>query len=73
MCTLRETGVAFSEWRAYFPKIWPKALEKKGELSGKFGTAYFRKGLDLLFHIELLSKSVSLPTEALLDYFRIKL
>lgn len=73
MCALREAGTPFVEWRSHFPKIWPKALEKKAEISGKLSGAYFHKGLELLFQVELLSKSSSLPTDALLDYFRIKL
>jgi len=73
MCALRQAGVSFSEWKAHFPKIWPKALEKKAEISNKLGGAYFRKGLDLLFQIELLAKSGPVPADALLDYFRSQL
>ncbi len=73
MCALRGAGVPLGEWKSHFPKMWPKALEKKAEMSARLGGAYFHKGLDLLFQVELLSKSGSLPTDALLDYFRIKL
>lgn len=73
MCSLRQAGIPFGEWKPHFPKLWAKALEKKADLSAKLGGAYFRKGLDLLFQIDLLSKSGSLPPDALLDYFRLKL
>ena len=73
MCALRGAGVPFGEWKSHFPKIWPKTLEKKAEMAARLGGAYFGRGLELLFQVELLSKSGSLPTDALLDYFRIKL
>ncbi len=73
MCQLKGAGVPFGEWRSHFPKIWPKALEKKAEISGRLGAAYFHRGLELLFQVELLSKSGGPATDALLDYFRIKL
>ena len=72
MCALKQSAVPFGEWRTHFPKIWPKALEKKAHLADHLGAAYFRKGLNLLFQIELLSKSGPIPTDALIDYFRIK-
>lgn len=73
MCALRNASVPLSEWKSHFPKIWPKALEKKAQAAEQLGAAYFRKGLNLLFEIELLSKSGSVPTDALIDFFRVKL
>ena len=59
-----------AEWSAYLPKIWPKTLEKRASQAAGLGSAYFRKALDLLFEIELLSRSGQTHETALLDLFR---
>lgn len=54
------------------PRIWPKALEKKVSLSRRQGSAFFRKGLEHLFEIELASRNNITSYAALLDLFRAK-
>jgi DNA polymerase III subunit delta len=62
------------EWSAYLPRIWPKTLEKRSGQAAKLGRSFFKKGLDLLFSVELLSRTGSAAHEgALLDFFRMKL
>ena len=73
LATLIETKVPSQEWSAYLPKIWPKTLEKRSTQASQKGSAWFRKGLDLLFEIELLSRDGSSQTVALLDLFRLRL
>lgn len=73
MHQLMASHTPLSEWGPYFPKMWGKAIEKKADRARELGAAHFRKGLDNLFEIELLAKSSSVPTEALLDSFRLKL
>jgi DNA polymerase-3 subunit delta len=73
MCALHESGVPSLEWGGYFPKIWPKALEKKSRVACQEGSDYFRKGLDRLFEVELLAKSGAVPLDALFDSYRLKL
>ncbi len=61
------------EWSAHLPKIWPKTLEKRSAQAIKLGVSYFQKGLDLLFEIELLSRTGQTNEAALLDLFRCSL
>lgn len=70
---LMEEGVPFQEWNPYFPKVWPKTLEKRREQAARKGSHHFQKGLDLLYRIESLSRSGSNQMEALLDLFRASL
>jgi hypothetical protein len=71
MHDLSQRKVPFSEWLTHFPKMWPKALEKKAQIAQRFGFDYFRGGLDRLFDIELLAKNSAVPVDALFDLFRI--
>ena len=73
MHELFESGVPYLEWGGYFPKLRPKALEKKAHHAKRLGKAYFRNGLDHLFQIDFLSKSSSVSNEALCDLLRVKL
>lgn len=72
MSALIEAQVPLSEWKAHFPKIWPKALERKARIAQRFCAKYFRNGLNLVFEMELLAKNGQVPTEALIDSFRAK-
>lgn len=68
--TLLEEGVPPQEWTAYFPKMWPRTLEKRKEQAERKGSFYFKNGLDMLFKIESLSRTSSIQPEALFDLFR---
>jgi DNA polymerase III subunit delta len=70
LATLIEEKCPSDRWNAYLPKLWPKILEKRSSQAARFGTTYFRKGLDKLMEIELLSRSTSTQYRALLDLFR---
>lgn len=67
---LIEGRVPAEEWSSHLPKIWPKTLEKRSSAAARIGSEFFRKGLDKLFEIELLSRTQSTQTGALLDLFR---
>ena len=71
--SLSEGGVPPEEWLSHLPKMWPRALDKRREQASKKGSSYFRRGLDLLFKIELLSRTGSSQEEAMLDFFRTSL
>ena len=58
------------EWSSYLPRIWPKVLEKRSAQAARLGRSFFKHGLDLLFEIELLSRTGSAREGALLDFFR---
>jgi DNA polymerase III delta subunit len=73
MHALHAGGVPYQEWGSYFPKIWPRALEKKAQAASRLGAAYFNQGLNLLFEIELLAKGSAVPQEALYDLLLIRL
>jgi DNA polymerase III subunit delta len=70
MASLMDAGIPFSDWSAYFPKMWPKMLEKRREQVLRKGSAYFKKGLDTLYQIETLSRSGPSDPKALYDFFR---
>lgn len=72
MIDLKERNVPFSEWGSHFPKIFPKMLEKKAQIAERFGSSYFRKGLDRLFEMEVLAKNSSVPSDALFDRLRFR-
>lgn len=56
-----------------FPMVRPKVLQIRQAVVSKFGPSFFKKMLQLLFEIELLSKQGNISFLALLDYFRVKL
>jgi DNA polymerase-3 subunit delta len=70
IASLIEDQTPMGEWAAHLPKIWPKTLEKRKEQAAQKGVSFFKKGLDLLFKIELLSRTGSTQVGALLDLFR---
>lgn len=70
ICDLIDRKVAKETWSAFFPRLWPKLLEKRTAQAQKLGRDYFRRGLDFLFEIELLSRSGTSREEALLDLFQ---
>ncbi len=61
------------EWSSFLPRLWPKMLEKRSAQAAKLGRSFFKNGLDLLFHIELLSRTGAGREGALLDLFRMRL
>ncbi|HSX11817.1 MAG TPA: hypothetical protein VLF94_08895 [Chlamydiales bacterium] len=70
LSTLIEEKCPADQWTRYLPKLWPKTLEKRSSQAARLGAPYFRKGLDKLFEIELLSRTQSTQYCALLDLFR---
>jgi DNA polymerase III delta subunit len=70
MHELDQNAIPFSEWSPYFPKLWTKSLEKKAERAHRLDQSYFQKALELLFQIELCSKSTGAPLELLYDLLR---
>jgi len=70
LATLIEEKCPADQWSQYLPKLWPKTLEKRSSQAARYGSPYFRKGLEKLFDIELLSRSSSTQYRALLDLFR---
>lgn len=71
--TLLEDGIPLQEWTPYFPKMWPRTLEKRKEQAVRKGASYFKNGLEMLFKIESLSRTGSVQPEALFDLFRTSL
>lgn len=70
---LIEAHIPSDQWSAYLPKIWPRTLEKRSAQAAKKGTAFYKKALELLFKIELLSRTGSDQYEALLSLFSLTL
>jgi DNA polymerase-3 subunit delta len=68
--TLLDERIPASEWTPYFPKIWPRTLDKRKVQAEQKGAEYFKQGLEMLYKIESLSRMGSMPAEALFDLFR---
>lgn len=73
IATLAAANLSISEIGARVPKVWPKMLEKRISQASQFQAEYFKKGLRLLFQIEMLSRSNAGDLLALLDFFRLSL
>lgn len=65
--SLLASGCPKDQWGSYLPKIWPKTLEKRIEQANRLGVSYFEKGMELLFQIELLSRTGQAREDAMLD------
>lgn len=72
LATLIEEKKPSEEWSRYLPKLWPKTLEKRSSQAARLGASYFRKKLEKLFEIELLSRSNSTQYTALLTSFQME-
>ncbi len=70
IASLIEGQIPSDAWSAHLPKIWPKTLEKRTSQAARLGSSYFRKGIQALFEIELLSRGASTQYAALLSLFR---
>lgn len=70
LATLIEEKCPADRWSRYLPKLWPKTLEKRSSQAARLGSLYFRKGLEKLFEIELLTRTNSTQYRALLELFR---
>lgn len=70
LATLIQQQCPSDQWNRYLPKLWPKTLEKRSSQAARLGSAYFQKGLEKLFEVELLSRTQSTQYRALLDLFR---
>ncbi len=69
LATMIEERRPADEWHPFLPKLWPKTLEKRSSQAARLGSAYFQKGLEILFEVELLSRSHSNQYAALLELF----
>lgn len=70
IASLVEANRSSAEIQARVPKVWPKMLEKRIFQASQLQSEYFKRGLQMLFQIELLSRSGSSDLSALLDFFR---
>lgn len=71
IASMLDARASFSEISSNLPKIWPKTLEKRLSQASQVGSFYFQKGLQLLFKIEMISRSQSSDLSTLLDFFRV--
>ncbi len=71
--SLLEAGVPSGEWGPYFPKMWPRTLEKRRDQAMKKGSGFFKRGLDIVYKVEALSRSGASSAEALFDLVRVYL
>ena len=73
IASLLEQKASLGKISEYLPRIRPKALEKKIFLCRRLGSAFFQKGVEYLFEIELASRNNITSYMALLDLFRAKI
>jgi len=73
MHALAKSCVPFSHWDIHFPKLKPQLLQQRAIAAERLGAIYFRKGLEILFDIELFSKTHSLSADIILDCIYMKL
>lgn len=73
IAALIEMQCPADEWGKHLPKMWPKALEKRSPVAARLGSPFFKRGLQKLLEIELLSRTQSTQYPALLDLFRSQL
>jgi len=57
----------------YFPKIYPRALEKRKQIANQRKSIFFKEAIKSLFEIDLLSKTVNMNLSNLLDILKTKL
>ncbi len=67
------SGTAPEAMKPFFPKVWPKTLEKRSATARHLGAAYFTRALTALYRVELLSRSGATSEEALLTYLHTSL
>ncbi|MDE3055248.1 MAG: hypothetical protein KGI80_00910 [Verrucomicrobiota bacterium] len=68
--SLIASSLPIAEWGPWLPnKLWPRLLEKRAEQAHRLGLAYFEKGLELLFDLELLARTGQVHEEALFTLF----
>ena len=72
MKSLIAGNIPFSEWSSFFPKVWPSTLEKRRAQAAAQHPLYFKKGLEMLFKIEMLIRTGARPQD-LFDLFRVTL
>lgn len=73
LATLIEERRPSTEWSQFLPKLFPKTLEKRSSQAARLGSAYFKKGIEHLFDMELDSRNTSGNLNTLLDLFRAKI
>ena len=72
MATLIEKNRA-NEFTKYFPRIYPRALQKKKDIAANHKSSFYKKSIQTLFEIDLLSKNVNFNFSYLLDLLKTKL
>lgn len=73
LASLLEKKIPAHELRTYFPGVWPKTLEKKQKIANLKGAAFFKKGLETLFQIEVMAKDNVNSYSALIEFFQSKI
>ncbi len=73
LSSLIERGVPYSEISQHVPQIKPAALDKILPHAKVRKSAYFKRALNLLFEMELMTKNSSLEPSVILDLFLSKI
>lgn len=73
MASLIEEKAQEEAWSVHFPKMWPRTLEKRKEQARQKGSLFFKKGLESLYKIEMLSRGGSSQTGAFLDFLLVQM
>ncbi|NGX35037.1 MAG: hypothetical protein K1060chlam1_01405 [Candidatus Anoxychlamydiales bacterium] len=72
MASIIESGKK-TDLSSYFPKIYPRALEKKKEIAMQRKSTFYKEAIKALFEVDLLSKKINMNLANLLDLLKTKL
>ena len=73
LSSVLERRIAHFDYKAHFPHVRPKVLEKRKAAAMRLGTDFFKQGLKALFKIDLMSKNSVDDHLALLTLFQTQL
>ena len=73
LSSVLERRIAHFDYKAHFPHVRPKVLELRKEAALRLGSDFFKKGLKMLFKIDLMSKNSVDDHLALLTFFQTQL
>jgi hypothetical protein len=68
-----ESGLSVEKYLSYFPRMYPKTLEKRKKIAKERGSYFFKKALAELFKIDFLSKNNVRYLTTLIDVFKCRL
>jgi len=73
MASLIKKNISSHELKSYFPKLWPKLIEKRKSQVQSLPISYFKSSLAYLFDAEIALRDEKISESAILDLFLSKI